>query len=91
MCDLRYPRHDKALGVQATTSTALTVWGAASSISGSEFQATNNVFFFIKKNQNAPRLSAEHPPAGGGNVKTFRWDHRLQIQNLFMTFKRVAL
>ena len=27
--------------------------------------------------------------SGGKNVKTFRWDHRLQIQNLFMAFKRV--
>ena len=33
--------------------------------------------------------SSEHPPVRGENVKTFRWDHRLQIQNLFMTFKRV--
>ena len=23
---------------------------------------------------------AEHPPVRGENVKTFRWDHRLQIQ-----------
>ena len=37
----------------------------------------------LKKNQNAPRPS-EHPPVRGENVKTFRWDHRLQIQNLFM-------
>ena len=45
----------------------------------------------LKKNQNAPRPS-EHPPVrGGGNVKTFRWDQRLQIQNLFMAFKRVSL
>ena len=30
------------------------------------------------------------PQSGGGNVKTFRWDHnRLQTQNLFMAFKRV--
>ena len=29
------------------------------------------------------------PESGGKNVKTFRWDHRLQIQNLFMAFKRV--
>ena len=33
-----------------------------------------------KKNQNAPR-SSEHPPVRGKTVKTFRWDHRLQIQN----------
>ena len=34
------------------------------------------------KNQNAPRRS-EHPPVRrGGNVKTFRWDQRLQTQNL---------
>ena len=27
--------------------------------------------------------------SGGKNVKTFtRWDHRLQIKNLFMTFNR---
>ena len=24
------------------------------------------------------------PQSGGKNVKTFRWNHRLQIQNLFM-------
>ena len=41
-----------------------------------------------KKNQNAPRPS-EHPPVGGENVKTFRWDHRLQTQNLSVAFKRV--
>ena len=29
------------------------------------------------------------PQSGGKNVKTFRWGHRLQIQNLFMAFKRV--
>ena len=42
----------------------------------------------LKRNQNAPGPS-EHPPVRGKNVKTFRWDHRLQIQNLFMAFKRV--
>ena len=35
---------------------------------------------YLKKNQNAPRPS-EHPPVMGENVKTFRWDQRLQIQN----------
>ena len=44
---------------------------------------------YLKKNQNAPRPS-EHPPVmGEKNVKTFRWDQRLQIQNLFVAFKRV--
>ena len=37
---------------------------------------------------NASRPS-EHFPVRGGNFKTFRWDHRLQIQNLFMSFKWV--
>ena len=38
----------------------------------------------LRKNQNEPRTS-EHPPVRGGkNVKTFRWDQRLQIQNLFI-------
>ena len=47
--------------------------------------------FCLKENQNAPRLS-EHPPVRGKNVKTFRWDHRLQIiQNLSMAFKRLPL
>ena len=41
----------------------------------------------LKKKLNAPRPS-EHPPVRGENVKTFRWDHRLQIQNLFIAFKR---
>ena len=41
-----------------------------------------------KKNLNASRPS-EHPPVrGGGNIKTFRWDHKLQRQNLFMAFNR---
>ena len=45
--------------------------------------------FLYFQNQSAPRPS-EHPPVmGGGNVKTFRWDQRLQIQNIFMTFKQV--
>ena len=32
-----------------------------------------------KKNLHASRPS-EHPPVWGGNVKTFRWDHRLQYK-----------
>ena len=35
----------------------------------------------FKKNLNASRPS-EHPPVRGENVKTFRRDHRLEIQNL---------
>ena len=31
------------------------------------------------------------PQSGVKNVKTFRRDHRLQIPNLFMAFKRVPL
>ena len=33
----------------------------------------------IKKNQNAP-IPSEHPPVRRKNVKTFRWDQRLQKQ-----------
>ena len=29
------------------------------------------------------------PRLGRKNVKTFRWDQRLQIQNLFIAFERV--
>ena len=42
------------------------------------------------KNLNASRPS-EHPPVRGRNVKTFRWNHRLQRPNLFMAFKRVIM
>ena len=35
----------------------------------------------FKKNLNASRPS-EHPTVKGKNVKTFRWNHRLQRQNL---------
>ena len=31
-----------------------------------------------KENLNASRLSKHPPVKGGGDVKTFRWDHRLQ-------------
>ena len=34
---------------------------------------------------NASRPS-EHPPVRMENVKTFRWDHKLQRQNLFIMF-----
>ena len=36
-----------------------------------------------KKNLNASRRS-EHPPVRRENVKTFRWDHRLQRPNPFI-------
>ena len=52
--------------------------------------AFTSVLVRIKKNLNAPRPS-EYSPVRGENVKTFRWDHRLPIQNLFMAFKRVPL
>ena len=43
----------------------------------------------LKKNLNASRPS-EHPPVrGGGDVETFRWDHKLQRQSPFMAFNRV--
>ena len=54
------------------------------------WQATMDQLICLKKNQNAPRPSEYHP-SGGKTVKTFRWDRRLQIQNLFMAFKRVPL
>ena len=31
------------------------------------------------------------PRSGGGHVKTFRWDHRLQIRNLFIMAFKVAV
>ena len=44
---------------------------------------------YFKENLNASRPS-EHPPVRGENVKTFRWDHRLQINTKYlMGFKRV--
>ena len=59
-------------------------------ILGHRRQDGNVAVCVIKKNLNASRLS-EHPPVRGENVKTFRWDNRLQIQNLMMAFKRVPL
>ena len=38
----------------------------------------------FKKTMNASRPS-EYPPVRGKNVKTFRYDHRLHIQNLCLT------
>ena len=42
----------------------------------------------LEKHLDASR-SCEHPPVRGKNVKTFRWDHRLQRPNLPMAFKQV--
>ena len=33
----------------------------------------------LEKNQNAPIPSEHHPARGAKNVKTFRWDQRLQV------------
>ena len=43
---------------------------------------------YLKKNLNASKPS-EHTPDRKKNVRTFRWEHRLQIQNLLMAFKWV--
>ena len=48
----------------------------------------DNTYKSLTKNQNASR-PFEHPPVRGENVKPFRWNHRLQIRNLFVAFKRV--
>ena len=48
-----------------------------------------DIILFKEKSERLDLLSI--PQSGGKNVKTFRWDHRLQIQNLFMAFKRVPL
>ena len=42
----------------------------------------------LKKNLNASKPS-EHPPDRRENVKTLRWEYRLQRQNLLMAFNRV--
>ena len=51
---------------------------------------------FKEKSEGIISRPSEHPPMTllsiphrGKNVKTLRWDHRLQTQNLFMAFKRV--
>ena len=43
----------------------------------------------FKKILNTLRPS-EHSPVRGKDVGTFRWDHRLQRQNLFVAFNRVS-
>ena len=41
----------------------------------------------LKKNLNASKLSISQ--TGGGNVKTVRWEHMLQRQNLFVATANV--
>ena len=53
------------------------------------FKPPRSVLFQKKIRTRLDLLSI--PQSGGGNVKMFRWYHRLQIQNLFMVFKRVPL
>ena len=38
----------------------------------------------VKEKSERIQIIFEYPPVRGENVKTFRWDHRLQRQNLFM-------
>ena len=44
-----------------------------------------------KKSLHASRLSKHPPVRWGGNVKKFRWDHRLQIQNLRLLINSVEI
>ena len=63
-------------------------------ISPRENEGTSNVRDKIIALSSVVVLKArpsEHPPVRGKNVKTFRWDHRLLKQNLFVAFKRVPL
>ena len=41
--------------------------------------------------EKSERIRPSEHPTQGENVKTLRWDHRLQRQNIFMAFKRVLL
>ena len=45
-------------------------------------------YVFVPKLRNINARPSEHPPVGGNNAKTFRWDHRLQICSgfVFTTF-----
>ena len=45
------------------------------------------VVLFLKKNLKAsrPSVNSTSHKNRGENVKTFRWDHRLQRQNCFVT------
>ena len=55
---------------------------------------SSTIFFFFGECKEKIRTRLDLlsiPQSGGKNVKTFRWDHGLQIQNLFMEFKRVPL
>ena len=45
---------------------------------------------FLKKNMNAFIGLLSIPQSGGGNVNTFRWDYRLQRQNLLFCFVFVS-
>ena len=60
-----------------------------SRINGMITHTHTSMFLFLKKNSIASRPS-EHTPSQGEKIKTFWWDNRLQIQNLFMPFKRVS-
>ena len=47
-------------------------------LSGQKLKRENELLVFKKKSEHVSRPS-EHPPVRGGDVKTFRWDHRLQV------------
>ena len=46
------------------------------------YRVGNRVQLLFKEKSERVSRPSEHPPVRGENVKTFRWDHRLQIQNL---------
>ena len=63
----------------------VSVIGGKSATDGMGYAA----YFVIRTQIRVDLLSI--PQSWKKNVKTFRWDHRLQIRNLFMALKRVPL
>ena len=63
----------------------VSVIGGKSATDGMGYAA----YFVIRTQIRVDLLSIPQP--WKKNVKTFRWDHRLQTRNLFMALKRVPL
>ena len=63
--------------------------GSENAVGGGEINTNTSTVNLLTRPLLGYFFCAKHPPIRGGDVKTFRWDLRLQDKTSSMAFKRV--
>ena len=74
----QHPKHNLTSSRCSINSTLISLYEYSPVVSTAILKNCTCTPLRLKKNLNA-FIPSEYPPVRGENVKTFRWDHRLQI------------